>query len=287
MNIAINCPVCLSDLLKKKPAILMPFIAKRIFDWEPVVINDEDNFKTLDSGKSYSVCNSVYCENCKLLFLDMRFNDEEMNNLYRDYRNDVYINLRELFEKGYAERNNILSKQIHYMNLIEEFISINCDSSFHNLLDWGGESGINTPFLKKMSVKKYIYDISKNKINNDIVYLESIDNKKFDLITCIHVFEHVPYPLKALKELILNLNDNGHIYIEVPKESIIDDKLLDVKILNNKKHWHEHINFYSIKSLSELIKNAGLTLIDISSSDVTKDQFHLSIYQLIAKKLKK
>ena len=89
---------------------------------------------------------------------------------------------------------------------------------------------------------------------------------------------------QILKKLSLNLNDNGYIYIEVPKESIMNENKIDKNILNSKKHWHEHINFFSIKSLSTLVKNAGLSLINIDDKNVTKDEFHLSIYQLIAKK---
>jgi len=285
VKIAKSCPVCLSKKISKKAAILMPFVANKVFDWEPVQINKEDNFKTLNNGTSYSVCNSIFCDNCSLLFLDIRFDNFEMKQLYKDYRNDHYIKLRENYEPGYTERNNILSVQIHYMNLIEDFIRENTGDNFKTLLDWGGESGINTPFLNKLSVNKFLYDISRNKtIHNRIVSLDNIKNKKFDLITCLHVFEHLPYPLQALKKLSLNLNDNGYIYIEVPKESIMNENKIDKNILNNKKHWHEHINFFSIKSLSTLVKNAGLSLINIDDKNVTKDEFHLSIYQLIAKK---
>ena len=287
MNISRNCPICLSKSIEKKPAILMPFVAKKVFDWEPVTIKKEDKFKTLDIGKSYASCNSVFCKDCTLLFLDMRFDDDEMNNLYKDYRGSSYVNLREKYEPGYSKRNKILSRQIHYVNLIENFISLSCGNDFKTLLDWGGETGINTPYLNNSSVKKYIFDISRNQSNKyNVEYLDTLQNKKFDLITCIHVFEHIPYPLRALKELILNLNDNGFIYIEVPKESIMNEKSLDMNLLSSKKHWHEHVNFFSTKSLTKLVKNAGLDLVDIDAKNVTKDEFSLSIYQLIAKKTK-
>ena len=31
--------------------------------------------------------------------------------------------------------------------------------------------------------------------------------------------------------------------------------------LNSKKHWHEHINFYSRKSIVKLINNCGLKIV--------------------------
>ena len=38
--------------------------------------------------------------------------------------------------------------------------------------------------------------------------------------------------------------------------------MLKFKIINkNKKHWHEHINFYSRKSIVKLINNCGLKIV--------------------------
>ena len=285
MKIALNCPVCRSKKIAKESALLMPFIAKRVFGWDPLIIKKKHNFRTLKQGTSYSVCNSLFCENCSLLFLDIRFDTTEMKKLYKNYRDDDYIHLREKYEPDYSDRNNILSKQIHYMPYIEKFISDNTNNNFTNLLDWGGETGINTPFLSSQNIKKFIYDISGNKKNNNkITYLKNIKNKKFDLITCLHVFEHIPYPLKELSRLVTSLKKNSYIYIEVPHESLIDDNHLDKNILNLKKHWHEHINFFSKKSLTNLINQAGLKLIKINKKNVSKGKFILSIYQLVAKK---
>jgi len=285
MKISSNCPVCRSKNITKDSALLMPFIAKKVFGWEPLTIKKKYNFKTLKLGTSYSACNSVFCENCTLLFLDIRFDANEMKRLYKNYRDKNYTILREKYEPGYSDRNNMLSKKIHYMPSIEKFIIDNTENNFSNLLDWGGETGINTPFLNSPKIEKFIYDISGNKKDNkEIKYLKNINYKKFDLITCLHVFEHIPYPLKELKKLALNLKKNSCIYIEVPHESIINDGHLDKNILNVKKHWHEHVNFFSRESLENLIHQAGLKLLKIDKKNVTKGKFVLSIYQLVAMK---
>src|SRR5665647_1136619 len=100
-RIASSCVICGSCALKKSPAILMPFVAHRTFGWEPVEITDDWGLKTIRNGMAYSICNSIQCSNCGLLFLDIRFNESEMNSLYDGYREKQYTELREKYEPGY------------------------------------------------------------------------------------------------------------------------------------------------------------------------------------------
>jgi hypothetical protein len=64
----------------------MPFVAHRVFGWEPVEITEDWGLKTINNGMAYSVRNSLLCDNCGHLFLDIRFNESEMNSLYEGYR---------------------------------------------------------------------------------------------------------------------------------------------------------------------------------------------------------
>ena len=83
----------------------MPFVAKRIFNWEPVTIDRSWGLETIPEGKLYPLCNSLICRVCGFVYLDMRFSDSEMEALYRGYRDESYVSERERFEPGYAARN--------------------------------------------------------------------------------------------------------------------------------------------------------------------------------------
>src|SRR5437016_2710182 len=87
-RIASRCICCDGDQLAKSPAILMPFIAKRVFGWEPVEIMDDWGLRDIKSGMAYPLCNSVQCASCGVLFLDIRFSDSEMATLYSGYRGE-------------------------------------------------------------------------------------------------------------------------------------------------------------------------------------------------------
>ncbi len=108
-EIASRCICCDGDRLHKSPAILMPFVAKRVFDWEPVEITSDWGMKTLRVGMAYPLCNSLQCRDCGALFLDIRFSDAEMARLYSGYRDAEYTALRERFEPGYAALNTALA----------------------------------------------------------------------------------------------------------------------------------------------------------------------------------
>ena len=83
MRLAKRCVACDGDRLEHVPAVLMPFVADRIFGWRPTEISPEWGLRDIPAGMASSVCKTMMCEDCGMLFLDMRFDDEEMAALYR------------------------------------------------------------------------------------------------------------------------------------------------------------------------------------------------------------
>ena len=122
-RIATQCVCCGSKTLKSSSAILMPFVAHRVFGWKPVQINDSWGLKTIRNGTAYSICNSLFCSDCSFLFLDIRFSDAELNALYDGYRNQQYTELRETYEPGYKLRNDSLNAGVSYITEIEMFLT--------------------------------------------------------------------------------------------------------------------------------------------------------------------
>ena len=135
-RVSTQCVCCGSEDIKSSPAILMPFVAHRIFDWVPVVIDDTWGLSTIKKGNAYSICKSLYCSNCGFLFLDIRFSDNELSRLYDDYRGVEYNSLRETYEPGYTLRNNSLNAGIGYIKDIETFLAPHLNHPL-TILDWG------------------------------------------------------------------------------------------------------------------------------------------------------
>ena len=281
-RIAQFCVCCGSSKLKNSPAVLMPFVAERVFNWKQIKIDKSWGLKTISKGQTYSICNTLMCSKCNFLFLDIRFSEKELSNLYTGYRNSRYTKLREKYEKNYRKRNTELTKGIKYLDKVEEFIEKNLRLPV-SILDWGGDTGKNTPF-KNNNKKIHIYDLGNPKTVKGVerVTKSDLKNKKYDLIICSNVLEHVSYPSETLFDIKRNMNSRSLLYIEIPYEKLMIQINNKEKSYLDKKHWHEHVNFFSKKSILNLLKKCKLKVLDFKKLDVPEGNF--SLMQIICRK---
>jgi len=268
-----QCLCCDSRDIKSSPAVLMPFVAHRIFGYEPIEIDATWELQTIKNGVLYTRVNSLCCQNCGFLFLDLRFTENQTIRLYDNYRDKNYEELRDSYEPGYKKRNSNLVEGINYLEERESFIKpfLGSQDSL-NILDWGGNDGLNTPFNRKHN-NIFLYDPSEVKsIDVDKirkVNLNNFDEHEYDLIVCNHVLEHVTYPDEVLNNFKKVLLKGGHIYLEVPRERLVAESNSLIPDYIKKRHWHEHINFFTEKSLIKLFEKTDLNIcsIELSNTD--------------------
>ncbi len=285
MKIADSCVCCESTRLERTPAVLMPFVAKRVFDWDPVEITAEWGLRDLKIGNAYSICSTMHCLNCDALFLDMRFDDYEMGALYRNYRELEYESLREFFEPGYRERNlRLMGESTHIPEteiFLQKYIAVP-----ESILDWGGGTGANTPFHKQAR-HHFVYDISASPLIEGAqrLNLNSLSKGSYDLIVSSHTLEHVSYPIEHLRQIVEVMSSKTALYIEVPLEELMRVNTVARNAAHIKRHWHEHINFFSEKSLRRLLDACGLKPLALEKREITvagKKSFAFSIISQLA-----
>jgi hypothetical protein len=272
------CVCCGSSKLSFSPAILMPFIAHRVFNWKPVSIDSTWGLKSIPEGRAFSICNSIECGSCGLLFLDIRFDDQEMARLYDDYRGPAYTQLRDNYEPGYALKSEELEREFSYIDSIEDFLSPLLQFPV-SILDWGGDTGLNTPFKNK-SRKIDIFDISNKQPLPGMAVVDKSEALKnsYDLIVCSHVLEHVSYPSDVLEDIRKVMKNDTILYIELPVENLMLEKTTDR--LFKKRHWHEHINFFTETSLRRLVERLNLQLAKFSILEVNTASSRTFKFQL-------
>ncbi len=93
-------------------------------------------------------------------------------------------------------------------------------------------------------------------------HLESAkaSKKKWEVITCFHVVEHLLDPIDVLHELSSMLKKGGEIVIEVPSA---DDALLtlfDNQAFQGFTYWSQHLYLFNANTMRKLIEKAGLKL---------------------------
>lgn len=262
----------------------MPFVAHRAFGWEPVEVTADWGLRDIRPGHAYPLCNSVQCADCGALFLDIRFDDAEMQALYADYRGEAYTALRERFEPGYTARNQIYVDGSFYIPRIEQFLQPHV-SARSSILDWGGDTGRNTPFRGRCAVH-HVYDISGKEPESGARYVDkpTIAATDYDLIVFSNVLEHVPHPIHTLQEIAAHMSAHTTLYIEVPHEDLMRSNRGARDIYRQRKHWHEHINFFSETSLAPMLRASGLQAVEIAEIPIEAGGRQAHVFAIVAKR---
>lgn len=281
MKIANQCVICENDNFISRNAIVVPFLADRIFK------------------RNSFITSLIHCKNCDFQFYAIRLEDKELVLLYDNYRDDRYIEQRNKYEPWYTHRlnNRLFSNPTLMKNrrdsVIEQANSYDSDSfqKINTVLDFGGDKGqlLDGIFNK---CEKYVFEISNVDLLPGIkkaVYPSPIT---FDFIICANVFEHVSYPVETLKIISEMAHDNTILYLEVPYEKPYSSITLIKRIIQQLMllffrprvfistfgrgmltHMHEHVNYFSRKSLSILLENAGYKNISINVRTIYNAKF--------------
>jgi hypothetical protein len=265
-HVADQCVCCGGQQLDATPAILMPFVAHRTFGWAPALIDSSWGLQTVQSGMAYTICRSLQCTDCGLLFSDIRFADDELERLYKDYRGRDYTALRESYEPGYAARNESFGERIDYGDALERFLEPHLPTGMLSILDWGGDSGKNTP-LQYRANQHDVFDISNTPVITGAraVSRQQAISQRYDLVVCSNVLEHVPYPHDLLQDIRHAMTPQSLLYVEVPFEELI--RQYGDRAVAKKKHWHEHVNFFSLKSMHTLVANVGMQVVAVTADE--------------------
>lgn len=283
-RIATHCICCRGERLNRSPAILMPFVAARAFGWKPVEITAEWGLRDIKAGHAYPLCNSVQCADCGAMFLDIRFDDAEMSALYAEYRGDAYTELRECFEPGYKARNQIYVDGSFYIPQIELFLDRHVGGT-PRVLDWGGDTGLNTP-LRGRCALHHVYDISGKPVVDGAVRVSkaTIGATDYDLIVFSNVLEHVPHPVDTLAEIAAEMGSDTLLYVEVPHEDLMRAHRGSLDIYRQRKHWHEHINFFSEASIEPLLNASGLEAVEIAEMQIAAGGKQAFVFSIVCKR---
>lgn len=98
-------------------------------------------------------------------------------------------------------------------------------------------------------------------------------NKKFDLIICYHILEHIIEDRKAMSELYRVLKTNGKAYIQTPfKDGDIYEDYSITSPEEREKHFgqDDHVRVYSIDGLKERLELVGFT-VNVKTFSPNKD----------------
>jgi 2-polyprenyl-3-methyl-5-hydroxy-6-metoxy-1,4-benzoquinol methylase len=87
--------------------------------------------------------------------------------------------------------------------------------------------------------------------------ISSLLANDFDVITAMNVFAHTSNPLEILNGINRCLSNSGRAFIQTSQANMFNSGQFDTV-------YHEHISFFSVKSMKALLERAELSLVDVS-----------------------
>ncbi|MGB1799906.1 MAG: class I SAM-dependent methyltransferase [Gammaproteobacteria bacterium] len=191
---------------------------------------------------------------------------------------------------GWTESANDFLEELRERNArsILEELSIYAELKSKKLLDIGCAAGWFLGVAKNYHMSVIGVEPEKNiaekaikkglDIRTVIFPDETLNNKKFDVITFNDVFEHIKHPDRMLEQVSSQLDDNGYLILNLPSSNGVIYKLScllarfsyisPLERLWQKGYFSPHLYYYSHRNLAELVQKKGFKLISKNRLDV-------------------
>jgi hypothetical protein len=225
--------------------------------------------KNLNSTKYFKDFDLYYCLNCYHIFGKSEFKLTELYNNEYNYRPS---------SQNIHSRVNFISSQLEKLKNI----------SFNRVIDIGCYNGQLLKKVKSFLTADYFIGIDPSLPvellgeNNEFIFIKDFiqnvdlpyyNEKKPDLILSDQCFEHIDDLNLVLSKLYDNVSFDSKFYICVPSIEAMIDKL------NFQFLIHEHLNYFSAKSLNKLFFNHSLFIESYSIDYESTSNFLLSIFR--------
>lgn len=265
MTIVSECVICGGEIRTRRRALVAPFLAKRIWGRKPFDVD------------------LVECQACGFLFYNPRMEPEEEGRLYANYRSAEYLKMRNDAEPWYTPQFNAgLAAPAFYdmrrallTRLLHQEIGTR---KIARVLDYGGDGGMLVRGLVP-GATPFVYDISGAPVVDGVSGTNDPKGCEADLIVNSNVLEHVSFPRNLVSEILDSAPSGGLVFVEAPSESPFGVTRLTRRVA--QLGWtcmarprlapsllkpaslylmHEHINYYTEKSMTELVRRSACTL---------------------------
>ena len=209
----------------------------------------------------------VICKNCSLLQLEHSFDTGEMYG-------DNYGYMSSLNKAMFDHLKNKVSKLKKKINLISKDL----------IIDIGSNDGTFLGFFEKKyklvgidpTIKKFHKFYKKNILKIPEFFSEEtikkiLGTKKAKLITSISMFYDLPDPIKFAEDIYNCLDKNGLWHLE---QSYMPSM---IKNFSYDTICHEHLEYYSLKSINYILNQVGFKIIDIEFNEINGGSFALTV----------
>jgi hypothetical protein len=203
-----------------------------------------------------------YCEQCDHLFLEKII---DVREIYTNYLTtttsskgaiDCLLNFKKFIDKKLDVENptyviDIGGNDSYFLGLFDKskFDLVNIDANAE------GGDGINI-------IRSFLEDIDLSAFSKDS-----------KIIVSSHTIEHLQNPADLIKKIAAVVSGNDRVFLQFPSlEMMVTDARFD-------QVCHQHLNYFSLSSISKLLKNYGLKVMNYEY-----DSSHFGTLRIMAKK---
>lgn len=288
-----SCPLCGEAVSSKTFAVISPWIR--------------------ELGIKARLSRYFVCKNCETGFFTKRYSENEMSDIYSEYRGANYLRKRSKWEPWYTISYNSNHDSDRWIELrkksLTEFLSRADLNICNTIVDVGGDRG---QYIPDIASTKIVLELSEKVLCENVTRINRIEDSPFaDLFVYAHVLEHVSNPMQELEALFQKTNK---VYVEVPFGIPENNKnqrsyrrlLLHLISSFIPRLWSrntrpatgrkvsaskmltqsEHLTFFSEKSFAEIAKILNVNLVIERNTISTPDFSESSVLQcLLTKKL--
>ncbi len=211
-----------------------------------------EKFDIILKPDGYNICK---CLSCGLIF--SRKNEEETLN-----QTEIYSNYYK--EDTGGRFSGVVESVVKMFRFIRAYKIYTLNTKAKSILDIGSGRGWILYFLKKyfkydrivgtqIAINAFKFSTEKLKLeiyNEDLLKLSF--EKKFDIVSILHVLEHVENPELYIRKIYEILESKGTLFIEVPNYNAWARRLVG-------KYWlaldlKHHLFFFTPESLTALLE---------------------------------
>ena len=192
------------------------------------------------------------CKNCEIVFRAFFPDDEELNDIYKDYYSAKNISQK---QTNMVSDNTAIENQVKFIKRIVP--------PQGRVLDFGSGTGELVSLLKAEGFEVDGCEFSEGARHEaDTKYgldlyptLDELKTNEYDLITAIEVIEHLAQPVDYIKRLRALLRDKGMLYLTTPNSNGLKARLKRSKWEEAEKPFH--LLFFNFESIKHLLKDSG------------------------------
>jgi len=236
--------------------------------------SNENKFYASENG--YTL---VKCSQCGLLFVNPRPNDIEVTqaSMVGQHKGDNTINVTGVFQTR---------KTVAYLDVLSDFSKYGLFTNSVSWLDIGCGHGEFLVALKQFSNGKILSKgLEPNKLKQESAKKKYLDVSNFDLdkhlgrydvISCLNVYSHLPDPPKVIEGWKKLLKKGGGILIETG----------DTANLSGKEHYKpyylpDHLSFASEDIVVRILEKSGFEVKVVNKYPLIRNDLHTILIEII------